>query len=759
MRTSTTYRPLQVLRRMAAAVLFSAISFAGATAQTDFEQRIAELGMQDIQNDWSDSTDITLPTPTCAYANITGFSSLPARKTDNYKGWIEVYDGSGNYFKKRIFASTQGKATMGYPKRNIKIDFCNDEWVGEETPDVTFGDWVEQDGFHLKAFYNDFFKGTSVVSYRTFGLLSLGRGENGRIWERANLKKPDSRALCYPDGFPVVVYFNGKFQGIYGWLLKKNRKNMNQKKNTPEHIHIEGYPLNLPIIWDGVINWKKLQVRTPKDLYDMDGKKYDDESPTELMDETSPYYDLATDDDKTREQKQNSAKVKQYLINMSKYFAEINALISSGASRAQIRAAIEERYDIPSIMDYVIHNLLTVNWDGVHKNYQWFTYDGKKWCIAPYDLDNTFGYGSYRILPPGQYDNCASLARQSFYHCPTTWVMKFYKPDMYERWAYLRDNGHINADIIYSLFDQWYHAVGEDNYALDHAMWPNSDSLRPDIDREPWSQVPFDFNTFKNAPTWNANDTYEKGTIVTLYSRLYKTSKTVKGVNPCVQYGYLDSLARIYPYMKAHIEAMDTYMQYKFTSIPKSYILNVTSVGWSTLCIPFQFAIPEGMKLYTVNGQHPTGGLKLQEVTEPEAYKPYLVQAAPGRYELTGYTEEEPDNTTGLWTEGNLSGTLSPRYVPQGAYVMQNHNGHLGFYRVTEDGKVKMGANKAWLTLDGAEANSFALEVDATDGITTAGEMPAIVSIHDINGVRQSRPGKGVSIIRYSNGKTIKVAR
>ena len=727
-------------------------------AQATFSERIASLGMEEVKTDWSDNTDIVLPLPTCAYANITGINRLPTTKTANYHAWMEVYDGNGNFFKKRIIISAQGRGSGQYEKKNLKIDFCEDEWVGEETTNITFGDWVKQDGFHLKAFFNDIIKGTAIAAYRTYDLISRGRGEYGRIWERANLNDPDVKALCHPDAFPLVLYFNGEFRGLYCWQLKKHRKNMNQKKNTPEHIHLEGYPLNRENFWYGNINWKKVWVRTPKDLYDMDGNVYDSDNPTELMEETSPYYNLATDDAKTRERKQNTAKVKNYLVELSQSFSQLTTLANNGASKDEMRAAIEEWYDVPGIIDYILHNLLTVNWDGLWSNYQWFTYDGKKWYVAPYDLDNTYGYGHHRILPAGYYYNNILLSKRTFQHCPTHWIMQYFKDEVYERWAEIRNQGFITPENIYSIFDTWYHSFGEENYRLEKAMWPNSLSLVKDIENAPWEQLPFNYTAFSKAPTWDENTTYEANTVVKLVNRIYKANEQVKGVRPYKQIGKLDSLGRFYPYLKVHIAAIDKLTKYSFTSTLMSHTLTVSSVGWSTVCLPFQFAVPEEMSVYAVNGKLDQNTLHLVKVTTPEANKPYLVKAPPGNYLLTGYSEEQEDDDNGLLENGCLRGTLAPRYVPAGNYVLQNHNGDTGFYRVAEDGKVRMGANRAWLSIEDANANSFLLD-DLATGITPMESVPQVVSIHDMRGIKQNGIGKGINIIRYSNGKRVKMVR
>ena len=68
------------------------------SAQT-FSQTLASLGYEKSKCvDWSDSTFINIPLPTCAYLNFKGFSSFPVLHTTVRKATMEVYDGNGNYF-------------------------------------------------------------------------------------------------------------------------------------------------------------------------------------------------------------------------------------------------------------------------------------------------------------------------------------------------------------------------------------------------------------------------------------------------------------------------------------------------------------------------------------------------------------------------------------------------------------------------------------------------------------------------------------
>ena len=215
------------------------------SAQTAFEKKISDLGFSEIVTDWSDSAEINIPKPKCAYVNVTGMTDIPP-KGFPLKGWFEVYDGNGNYFKKRILMDGQGQTSRKADKKNFEVDFCDDLWLNDSTPEITIGDWVDQDSYHFKAFYSDFLRGTGIIAYQVYDEMTNDRGEYGRMWERAleNIKNPDTNARCFPDAFPCVVYMNGKFYGLYCWQLKKHRKNMNLKKNNGEHVHLHGFMNN-----------------------------------------------------------------------------------------------------------------------------------------------------------------------------------------------------------------------------------------------------------------------------------------------------------------------------------------------------------------------------------------------------------------------------------------------------------------------------------------------------------------------------------
>ena len=729
------------------------------SAQTAFEKKISDLGFSEIVTDWSDSAEINIPKPKCAYVNVTGMTDIPP-KGFPLKGWFEVYDGNGNYFKKRILMDGQGQTSRKADKKNFEVDFCDDLWLNDSTPEITIGDWVDQDSYHFKAFYSDFLRGTGIIAYQVYDEMTNDRGEYGRMWERAleNIKNPDTNARCFPDAFPCVVYMNGKFYGLYCWQLKKHRKNMNLKKNNGEHIHLHGFMNNN--FFKGAIEWDRIEVKNPKNLYDMDGKPYEDYAV--LIDETSPYFDLETDDKDTRKIKETTAKVKSSILNLTHYNEQLKALEAKGASRVEMRAAIEERFDMTSLCDYIIHNLVTDNWDGMAHNFQFFTYDGKKWFISPYDLDNTFGHFFGGICPASYYYTYPLTAQTFKNYALFAWAVNYFMDEIRSRYAELRNKGVLTTENIVSLFETWYYSFGEENYRLEFERWPLSPSLFDDIPNEGWELLPFTYKGYTSSPTYSASKEYHEGDQCRLEYRIWRATKTMMGVTPYKQIGSKDSLERVQTWMAEHLMSLDSYMKYTFESTLQTYTLQMSSVGWSSLCLPFQFAVPEGMEVYAVAGRDEKGHLLTTAVSAPEANKPYLVKAPPGNYVLTGYTEEADVSSDSYLRNGLLQGCYVERFVPRGCYVLQNHNGTKGFYRVSEDGSVKIGPNRAYLTIDGEDLEADEYTLDGGD-VTIARQMNAedsqIVGIFDMGGQRQDKLRKGLNLVRYSDGTTIKMMK
>ena len=518
---------------------------------TEFEQLVEELRLDEHVVDLSDDDEIRLDEPRLAYVNLSGISSIPSSKHSIWKAWLEVYDGAGHYFRKRILIHGQGGYSLRYPKSNASIKFCEDEWVGDITTDIQIGDWVRQDGFHLKAFYTDFCRGIGEIGYKVFARIVEDRMP---YWERVGYMNP-SQARCFPDGFPCILYLNGNYHGIYAWQLKKNRKNMNMKKLDDNHIHLDGNLSNTNL-FRGSVRWREFEVRNPQDLYTSSGQLYDGNSPEELMGERSGQYALDSDTEEMRQDKQRTAKVKKAILRLSGYHDELLRLQASGASTDEIKARFEACFDLESLIDYVVFFYYTANGDGSLKNWQWFTYDGVKWMVTPYDLDQCFGLGLYGQIRPSFFP-LEALTSGPFY-----WLNEYYQEDITRRWQQLRQNGVMTGASLIPIADDWYTRVGDRFYEMERQKWSKSPCYCEAICNVNW-QTYDHWEDYGAADNYSSATTYVAGDIVKLEGRLWVATDSTTGVKPFIRNATPDSLQRLEAWIPDRIAFLDTVFGYE----------------------------------------------------------------------------------------------------------------------------------------------------------------------------------------------------
>lgn len=519
--------------------------------------------------DLTQSARIKIEEPNCAYVNVTGISQMPTNKTQNLQAWLEFYDGNGNYFKKRVVLNAQGNSSMDFPKKNISVKFYEKEWGKGKTTDMTFGNWVKQDAFHLKSYYTDFFRGCGKIAYDVYDDIISDR-EKPLPWQRAGITTASENAMCHPNGFPCYVYLNNKFYGLYVWSLKKNYKNMGLEKDNPLHIHIDGILADNTVFKD-IIDWSQFEVRNPKNLYcvgidenispdnTMQYKLYDGDNPTELIDESMPYYDPNNQDHIL------TNEVKQSLINLSKYYTELKNLDASSPDPDTFKRIYSQYFDTQGLTDYIVHSLVTNNYDGHWKNWQWFTYDGIKWYVEPYDLDATFGHhaSGFLIFPPEWNQCCLGTL---YYEFPANagiqrLFMKYFHDEIAERYSLLRNELLIDTLKYLSYFKTWTDRIGTLGYELEYTKWKNSPCIKETIANPNW-ETEDNWENYNIIPSYSPDSTYHVGDKCKTMFRIWTATATTKGVQPYQQMGCIDSMERVKEWISGRISLLDEYFSY-----------------------------------------------------------------------------------------------------------------------------------------------------------------------------------------------------
>lgn len=548
---------------------------------------LKDYGFSSGQGDWSGSASLEIGKPRCAIVNFTGINAMPTTKTADLHGAIQFWDLSGNYFKKNVVMNAQGTSSLNFVKKNIAIDICNDEWLGDDTFKIKFGDWVAQDSFHLKAYYTDYFRGVAAVGYDIYKAFTRDRGvfkdaawkmalldrENQRSYvglgygEPSDSLRTDSGALCFPQGFPCIVYLNGGFYGIFSWQLKKHRDNYHMDKSVAENVHLDG-ELSVANFWGGNINWEAFEIRNPKSLYCADGTAYDGENPKEIASTsvvnawiaagTLPDGTAVTS--KIQKNLVMTGKVKAYIESLAAATSSIDAL----STDAEKKLAFESIFNVENLIDYLIFSDLTYNSDGFAKNWQWTTWDGVHWFCCPYDLDMMFGAvfsGNYIRKQMTTHLGTASRS-------PTGILQRLYLDKVKADYAHYRNLGLLDPKDFVSRVNEWYKAIGEQNFKKEWSKWSespcNNDIV---VNSQYWELVlgddglPVDGGetiTYDGSATYNVGDTCTANVKSDArWTYTFKCVASCNGISPVITYNFKDSIYRIDKWVSENFAIMD----------------------------------------------------------------------------------------------------------------------------------------------------------------------------------------------------------
>lgn len=204
--------------------------------------------------------------------------------------------------------------------------------------------------------------------------------------------------------------------------------------------------------------------------------------------------------------------------------------------------------------------------------------------------------------------------------------------------------------------------------------------------------------------------------------------------------------------------------KYMSTPATKSYFLSVGETGYSTVYLPFDALVPNGVKVYTVNSIG-TDKVQLTGHTAENGNQLLLpkttavvVNATEGDYQFVANSTDIP--TTSVSGTNLLNGVTERTAVSSlnsgdyTIYALGSGNDNIaGFYKVNSDSYIP--ANKAYLSVETSSplSSSKAFYIPAPTGITNVdkegqnGDAP----VYSIDGVRKENVNKPGVYVR--NGK------
>lgn len=339
-------------------------------------------------------------------------------------------DRLGNSLKLKASVTWQGSFSLGFPKKNYAIDLLNEDG---ESVKIKIGDWVAMDSYHLKANYVDFTQARNVVIAKVAHAVDMAYplGDRFPWWEKpydpanANLKdRIDDGARSVIDGFPVELYINGYYDGNYTFNIKKHRANYRMTKNNPLHIEVEAIDTRLPY----PMNWSGVEIRNPSGI------------PSGTEPPAGPTKDA------------------------------INTFLNwiNNSSDTDFKSQANTYLYLDKILDFYVFVQAFCLADEVARNWQLCTWDGIRWALRLYDMDNSFGLGSDATYfdPPNRNPDVPEGGNAIFRR-----VLKNCRPELNARYAQLR-NMFISYDYLEKQLREFMNTFGYDAFKADAERWP-----------------------------------------------------------------------------------------------------------------------------------------------------------------------------------------------------------------------------------------------------------------------------------------------
>lgn len=333
-------------------------------------------------------------------------------KTEDFHAYLEI--------------KCQGSSSMSYPKKNFTVKLYSDE-ARETEQKKSFKGWNhESNKFVLKANWIDHSHARNIVSARVWDEIVKSRPDYDTLPEEMR-NSPQNGAI---DGFPVKLYYNGTYEGLYTWNIGKDDWMWGMDEDNPNHVLLSccyndnGVLLekagNFRALWSGINedNWK-VEVGT------------------------------------------NSDAVKTSLNNLISCVKDTDD--------ETFKATIGNHLDINSAIDYYLYFWANAGLDNLENNMLLATYDGVKWICGAYDMDSVWGlhytgksFIAVNFVCPDQYQAPYSLLWER--------VVKLFVPELKARYAELR-NDALSIPNLYTHFERYMDVIGLDLYAEDLTVY------------------------------------------------------------------------------------------------------------------------------------------------------------------------------------------------------------------------------------------------------------------------------------------------
>ena len=328
----------------------------------------------------------------------------------------------------------QGNSSLNYPKKNYTVKFYEDEGkVTKQKIDIKMNSssrsWGNQTKFCLKANYIDKTHARNVVSARIASKMIKTRSDFNTLPEK--MKNAPNYGLI--DGFPIEIYLNNEYLGLYTWNIPKDGWMFGMtEKDLSEIVFCSEVPTDY-CLYRAEPNHTHWSEEYPDDSMGVDGA-------------------------------------------LDKWKTAVNFVMSSDDET--FASQLSQHFNINSLLDYYIFCYLCCDIDGLGKNQLVCSYDGgNTWFYSLYDLDSTFGLywnggslvsSNYRC--PEDYETYATNKENGEYNLLFQRLCQLFPNELYARYIELRQGVLSNENII-AEFTAFKNHLPDEYYTRDAERW------------------------------------------------------------------------------------------------------------------------------------------------------------------------------------------------------------------------------------------------------------------------------------------------
>lgn len=339
------------------------------------------------------------------------------------------YESSYESFHAYIKIKCQGSSSMKFDKKNFTVKLYEDADRRREMPRTfrLFGEHASNK-FVLKANWVDHTHARNIIGARLWSEIVASRPDYNSL--PAELRNsPNNGAI---NGFPVKVYTNGNYQGIYTWNIGKDEWMFGMDKNNPNHV-----------VLGGETNTNGIYTETPCNFRALWSGVHEEHWGVEIG--------------------ENSEAVKTCLNNLIGFVMN--------ATDDQFKQDIDKYLDIQSAIDYYLFMYVNGGFDNLAKNMLLLTYDLKKWYCSAYDMDIFWGCNGLANVfleankpCPEEYGEQYSLLWER--------IEKLYATELRQRYPIIREKVLNFANIV-TKFERFVDSIGNDLLKEDIEVYPD----------------------------------------------------------------------------------------------------------------------------------------------------------------------------------------------------------------------------------------------------------------------------------------------